>query len=85
MMSPQTYAITAVGGATLIVAGSRFAAGRAPSIRIFIGGTIAAFTLSIAAGIVPDLVRSLSTLIIIGTVLGAGYGLIQPLARVVRG
>lgn len=84
-MSPQTYAVTVVGTSTLIVAGANFAKGKTPSVRVFIGGTIAAFMLSAAAGPFPGMVRALSHLIILGTLLGAGYSLAQPLAALVRG
>lgn len=82
-MSTQTYVITATGGAVLIVAGSEIAQGRTPKARVLIGGTVAAFILSAAAGPFPDLARTLATVAILAAVLGAGYHLIKPLTQLV--
>lgn len=82
-MRPQTYIVVAIGAATLIVAGARLAKGETPRLRVFIGGTVAAFTLSAAAGFVPGLARGIATLAILGALLTSGYDLAKPLAKLV--
>ena len=79
-MNASTYAVAAVGSSALIVSGAKIAQGKLPGARVIIGATVAAVLLSAAGGFAPDLVRALSTVIILGTVLGAGYPLIKPLA-----
>lgn len=78
-MSPASFTVAAVGGAVVMTAGSQIAAGRRPRAALFIGGTIAAAMLSALAGIAPALARALAGLIILGSLLGAGYSLTQPL------
>ena len=82
-MSAQTYTVVAIGSATLIVAGARLAKGETPRLRVFIGGTVAAFALAALAGIVPGLARGLATLAILGALLTSGYDLVKPLASLV--
>lgn len=84
-MNAQTYTITAIGGATLIVAGAQLAKGETPRLRVFIGGTIAAFTLAAAAAFLPGLAKGIATLAILGALLTSGYDLAKPLAKLVRG
>ena len=78
-MNASSYAVASVGASALIVSGAQIAQGKLPGARIIIGATVAAVMLSAAAGVAPGVVRALSTLIIVSTVLGAGYALIQPL------
>lgn len=80
-MNPSKLAIFSVFGAATITAGAEIANGRTPGARIIIGGTVAAVVLSAAAGPLPTLVRALSVLIILGTILGPGYALVQPLTK----
>lgn len=82
-MQPQTYVVVAIGSATLIVAGAQLAKGNTPRLRVFIGGTIAAFVLAAAAGVLPGLARGLATLAILGALLSSGYDLAKPLAKLV--
>lgn len=84
-MNAQRFAVASVAGATLIVSGANMARGNLPNVRVFIGGTVAAFALAVAAGPVPAVVRALSVLIILGAVLTSGYDLARPLATAVRG
>lgn len=83
-MRPQTYITATIGTATLIVAGAELARGRAPRLRIFIGGIAAAFILTVAAGPVPGLARGIATLAILGAVLTSGYSLIRPLLAILN-
>lgn len=82
-MGAQTYTVVAVGGATLLVAGAQLAKGRTPRLRVFIGGTIAAFSLAALAGFLPGLARGIATLAILGALLTSGYDLAKPLASLV--
>ena len=82
-MRPQTYVVVAIGAATLIVAGARLAKGETPRLRVFLGGTIAAVVLSVAAGVLPGLARGIATLAILGALLTSGYDLARPLAALV--
>lgn len=82
-MTAQTYSVVAIGSATLIVAGAQLAKGRTPRLRVFIGGTIAAFVLAVASGFLPGLARGLATLAILGALLTSGYDLAKPLAKLV--
>lgn len=82
-MNAQTYSIVAIGSATLIVAGAQLAKGRTPRLRVFIGGTIAAFILAAASNVLPGLARGIATLAILGAVLTSGYDLAKPLASLV--
>lgn len=82
-MNAQTYTTVAIGVSTILVAGAKFAQGETPRVRVFIGGTVAAFVLSILAGPFPGLARGLATLAILGTVLSSGYDLAKPIASLV--
>ena len=72
-----------VAGATILTAGAELAAGRKPSARVFIGGTVAAFVLSALAGPAPGIARGLATLAILAAVLTSGYALAKPIAKLV--
>lgn len=84
-MNTQTYAVVSVAGATLIVSGAKLARGQMPTVRVFIGGTVAAFALSVAAGPLPGLTRALATLVILGALLTSGYDLASRLTNAVTG
>lgn len=79
----MTYTVAAIGGATLLVAGAQMARGEVPRLRVFLGGTVAAFSLSVLAGFLPGLARGLATLAILGALLTSGYDLARPLAELV--
>lgn len=82
-MRAQTYAVGAIAASTMIVAGAKMASGELPRARVFIGGTVAAFVLSIMAGPLPALAKGLATLAILTTALTSGYALAKPLAQLV--
>lgn len=81
-MTP-TFIPVAIGSATLIVAAAQLAKGRTPRLRVFIGGTVAAFVLTVAAGFVPGIARGIAVLAILGALLTSGYDLAKPLASLV--
>lgn len=82
-MNAQRYVVVAIGAATLLTAGAQLAKGTTPKVRVFIGGTVAAFVLSALAGPMPGLARGLATLAILGAVLTSGYSLAKPIAALV--
>ncbi len=79
----MNYPIVAVGSATLLVAGATLARGETPRLRVFIGGTIAAFSLSLLSTFLPGLANGIATLAILGALLTSGYDLARPLASLV--
>ena len=80
-MMPSKLALVAVFTAGGLTAASQLAKGETPGARILIGSTIAAVMLSAAAGPAPGIVRALSVVIILGALLGPGYALVKPLAK----
>lgn len=82
-MNPQSYIVATLATSTLIVAGARMARGELPRVRVFIGGTVAAFALTLLAGPMPALARGLATLAILTTALTSGYDLAKALAKLV--
>lgn len=83
-MTPQTYAVVAVGTATAMTALAQITQRRTPGARLIVGGTLAAAMLSAAGGLAPELVRGLSTVIILASLLGAGYVLTRPLLAIIN-
>ena len=82
-MNAPTYVVVTIGASTLIVAGAQMASGKLPRVRVFIGGTVAAFVLSLLAIGMPDLAKGLATLAILTTTLTSGYALAKPIAQLV--
>ncbi len=82
-MNPSSYAVVACATAATVTAAAAMTRGQTPRLRIFIGGTIAAVILSAASGFAPEVVRGLATLIILSSIMGAGYVLLKPLTALV--
>lgn len=82
-MSPQTYVVVMIGASTVMVAGATMARGELPKTRVFIGGTVAAFVLSIVATGLPGVAKGLATLAILTTTLTSGYALAKPITSLV--
>ena len=82
-MNAQTYVVVMIGTSTVLVAGAQMAAGKLPQLRVFIGGTVAAFMLSVLASPLPALAKGLATLAILTTTLTSGYALAKPIAALV--
>lgn len=82
-MNAQTYVVATIATSTILVAGAQMASGKLPKVRVFIGGTVAAFVLTLLANPLPGLAKGLATLAILTTAMTSGYALAKPIASLV--
>lgn len=84
-MSATGTVIGAVAGSAAIAAVAEIKrTGRPPRLRIAIGGFVAGVALVALASFAPSMATGLAVLLIITTVLTAGYELVAPLQSLIK-
>lgn len=82
-MTPARQCVYLIAGTVALTAGGQIAEGKAPRLRLFIGGTAAAIVLSLLAGAIPTAARLFAVLVFLGALFGPGYSLIKAVTRLI--